>query len=321
MVKYIKLLIMTIFLMMPAATIFAQDELSVKTSLTPESALAGQEISYTVAFEKNDNVKSVEVPEKKKYMDEMAAVESKQALIPIFEITEIIKEESPDSPEIKYTFKLLYYRTGIFTLPEVLFFGKDNVVIGYKIPQVEIKSAVQNDQVLPDEPPLDLKGNYTRLILLILGVVVATALITLLIIHIVRRLKRKPQPEIKIPPIEIFRGEIAELESKNYLSSGMNEIYCIEISHIFKKFISSSMNIDAVEMTSEELITAVNSNAEAGMNGKIIVSKINDMTQLWDLSKFAEFDPSAEIMNKNLLNTKEAAEKIIWEKGNVRFRI
>ncbi|MBN1501677.1 MAG: hypothetical protein JW982_16075 [Spirochaetes bacterium] len=321
MVKFIKILSICAAVLFSAAVISAQDAFDVKAAVEPGSATVGEEVIYTVAYVKSSDLKNVEIPEKKKYMDEMAAPDSKQSLIPIFEITDIIKDETSGFAEVKYTFKLRYFRTGLFTLPEVLFYNTDNTVMGYKVPTVEIRSVVKDDSILPDEPPLELKGNYTRLIILILSLLAAGALIALLIMYIIRRVKSKMKPVEIIPPIEIFRQEVSELENKSYIQSGENELYCVEISRIFKKYLSLSMKVDAVEMTSEELIEAVRLNAEAGVNGQIIVSKVENITQLWDLSKFAEFNPSVQILEANLNLTKEAAEKIIWEKGNVRFRV
>lgn len=327
----VKKIICTILLLFFFTALFAED-LEIKSSVDREKASVGEVVKYIVTYaEKKDSTYKVELPEKKVYFPVLSEDDKKQSenkaqsLVPVFEIRNIIKKEEKAGDEniVKYEIEIVYFRTGSYALPQLYILDSEDIAIGYNIPSIEIEKKNVDGQKTPDEPPLELSGNYTRLIILIFGVVILTIVAVLFFIYIRKIMKKRKKPETVIPPIEIFKKDVETLKQKSFIEKNMKADFCFELSHIFKKYLSLSMNADVLEMTNEELAAFIECNVgEFNINDKsALLETYRNISNLWDLSKFAEFDPSEDMLKMNLNGTCELAEKVVWEAGNVRFRI
>jgi hypothetical protein len=112
-----------------------------------------------------------------------------------------------------------------------------------------------------------------------------------------------------IPPIEIFRKEMGEFNPEIVIGEGRYDDYVFGVSIIFRRFLSVLFNIDAEEMTTDELRQAVKPYLPGGILKKY-ERDLDDILNLWDLSKFAEFRPSDETLSLNLKNTNNLAENL-----------
>jgi hypothetical protein len=302
----------------------------IKAAATPEEATVGELIEYSVSIA-GKNLHGIEVkrpekevlfPEKKalpgekkedKEDEEDAAAES----VPLYIIHSASKEDNSEADLTYITVKisLSYYRPGSHRLPEVRIFGSDKVRIGYQVPVVKVKAVNSEAQLEDIEPPLELGGNYTRVIILVMAAVVATVLAIFLIKLIKARRKRKEEEVVVVPPLERFLEELRKLEPEKLIGEGKIEEYVLGISMIFRRYISTLLDFDALEMTSDEIQTWV---------GKILPQhlfrKYGDSFSrcfgMWDLSKFAEFTPSGELLLENCSMTKKLAEDLWGEKNN-----
>ena len=100
-----------------------------------------------------------------------------------------------------------------------------------------------------------------------------------------------------------------KLNEKNLIANNNIVDYVFLISMIFRKYLSSQMKFDASEMTSDE-IDSMLKKIFTPIKYKKYGAEIISIFNLWDLSKFAEFTPSEEVLQQNYIDTVKIAAKI-----------
>jgi hypothetical protein len=109
--------------------------------------------------------------------------------------------------------------------------------------------------------------------------------------------------------MEVFNNEIRALDPESLIAKGDIEGYVFGISIIFRRMLSNLLKFDAHDMTSEEI------------NGKLKIVFTKEMFnkyhgqiikcfELWDISKYAEFAPGADILSDNLAKTINLAREL-----------
>ncbi len=289
-----------------------------------QSATVGDEIIYKFSLKGGDIESAVvSLPEKKElYIEKKEKDTSKEKdkdsntpeddpdkAIPVYIIHSAKKDVRKEEASLSIIMKLSYYRTGKYSMPVIEISDKIGNKVGYKIPEIEIKAVNEKGEFSEIEPPLDLGGNYTRLIILIISAIVLGIAGFILFKYIRKRMLDKKNEIVIIPPIEIFRKEMNEFNPGALIADGRYDDYVFGVSIIFRRFLSGLFNIDAEEMTTDELKEAVKPYLPGGILKKY-ERDIDDIMSLWDLSKFAEFRPSNEFLLTNLNNTKSLAENL-----------
>ena len=285
----------------------------IKAVVQPEKTTVGEMIKYTITLAgQNLNQIGIELPserevflqkkEDKKGKDEEENEDIYK--VPLYIIHNIKKEDNSDQnlDYLSITVEISFYHPGKFFLPEIGFVGPDQIKIGYKIPEVMVQGLNQTGQFEEIEPPISLKGNYYRIIFLILGI----SLLTLVVIFLIKYLKKRKAEQEKIPvvipPIKIFLKEIKKLNGEKLIRSNQIEKFVVGLSTIFRRFLSNLLDFDGTEMTTEE-ISQILEKKLPQKNYKENYSEIIRSLQLWDLAKFAEFTPSSDVLLDNLEKT------------------
>lgn len=320
--------IIALLLLFFSVQLFSSTEPDIKAYIDKKEVTVGEKIQYSVSFTKTDLIKEIKIPEKKVYfptVKEPSDEKKAEDYVPAFEIRDIKenKDKIDNSELIKYTFEIVYFRPGSYMLPQLALFDDEGVMFGYDIPSVTVKTLNEKGEKISNEPPLALSGNYTRIILLVFGIVILTAIVVLLIIYLRKRIQNNKTIQPVIAPIEIFKKDIELLENKQLIQNGEKHEFIFELSHIFKKYLSLSMKADIREMTNDEVKTFIRKNISDFNRAEstALIETLSNIMDMWDLAKFAEFNPSEEMLNLNFKGTTEIAEKVIWEENNVRFRI
>jgi hypothetical protein len=117
--------------------------------------------------------------------------------------------------------------------------------------------------------------------------------LVLLIIYIVRRLRKKTnieEEEVKpqIPAIITAREKMAQLKESNLWQSGKYKDYYTDLTGIAREYLEGQFNIDAIEMTSDEILDEV----RKIQLDNLIFSKLQNTLVTSDLVKFAKATPS-----------------------------
>lgn len=289
-----------------------------KSSVTPEKGDVGQQFSYSLSIAGKDleGVKIV-LPENGEYYPDLSSDDQKAGrketeddkAIPLYIINSAVKEESESEGlrQITVRVNLSCYRTGVHQLPEIKITDSDEVKIGYSIPVVTIEELNKEGQPEDIEPPIELSGNYTRLVIILLAVITAAVAGFFIYRYFRNRKKIETIPEVKQSPLEFFMNEIERLKLSECVNEGRVNEYVFGISITFRRFLSMEFGFDAAEMTTGEISAVIKKYLKHGSG---YAEEAVSIMEAWDLSKFAEFTLSKELLLINFKNTINAAERL-----------
>lgn len=302
----------------------AQDYPVVTATVRPEKATVGIRLEYVVTVSGGD-IEGIEIapPEVREYVPPPDPGSKKAApaagVLPLYVIHSAGKKEEVRGrkPSVSVTMIVVYYRTGRYALPAVEVRGADGVEIGYRVPEVLIEASNPSGDFRDIEPPLDLGGNYYRLLIItaLLGALAAAVFLLL------RRFKSRHRMEspapYEVPAIDEFLARMQTLRARGLLEESRGEEYVVEASRFFRMFLSRLLGIDAMEMTGLEVADALDRHlghaAFVRMDGDL-----SRLAGLWDLAKFAEFAPTSETLGDNLSLAMDLARRIAREERIAR---
>lgn len=306
-------LILLALFIFSAETLYPAPEPSVDASVSPLKGTVGQLFTYTVSIRGMDaGILKITLPEKKTVYPEKKnskqTEDSPSAYVPVYIINNAARDDTR-AGEIRLNMSLTYYRPGNYSLPEIRIAGKDGISIGYKIPSVTIEEINSSGNFEEIEPPVSLSGSYSRLIWITLTVIVLGAAAFFLY----RYFKKKRKPVVidkpSLPPIEIFLMEVDNQKLRELVVQERINEYVFTISIIFRRYLSMMLNFDAVEMTTDEIASSIKKFMPPRIYSACGEEIISSM-RMWDLSKFAEFAPSRELLLNNIDATVSVAKKI-----------
>ncbi len=278
-----------IFFMISFVT--SAQEVSVKVDTT--KIRIGEQIQYQIYVDK-DSVNEIFFP--KLNLDSLKKIE----LVEAFDI---------DSVKNKYFRKyiLTSFDSGRYMLPkqsvlindvshliDSIFIDVSNVTVD------TLKQKMYPIKTIKKEPYTF--DDYKNYLWLLLGLLLLIAVI----IYFVRRKKpTKEEIEEKIPPFDLAKQRLKELDNKNLLQQNRIKLYYVELTNIVRTFIEKDLNIPALESTTNELIETINDfNDSSNLNiPKETIIKLQKLLQEADLVKFAKSKP---LLNETDLHRKDA---------------
>jgi len=149
-------------------------------------------------------------------------------------------------------------------------------------------------------PPFVLADYYP----LIYGVLLALFLICVLGYVIQRMRKRKSTdlsdaPELKLPPHEVALTELNSIKQQKLWQQGRNKEYYTQLTDTLRKYLVRRFGVDAMEMTSGEILDIMKKVSEADSAYK----NLEQVLHLSDLVKFAKFKPLPDENDLSLVNS------------------
>jgi hypothetical protein len=142
-------------------------------------------------------------------------------------------------------------------------------------------------------PPIDWMFYLT-----IVGSILLAILLIALILYLVNKYlkSRENKEEEIIEPIdprkahEIAYEELELLRQKQLWQSQQFKLYYTELTEILRRYISNRYDIDAMEQTSDDIVTEFRRNKEL-KEKKEEIKLLSDVLQVADLVKFAKWQP------------------------------
>ncbi|MGL4370893.1 MAG: hypothetical protein ACRCUT_14660 [Spirochaetota bacterium] len=176
--------------------------------------------------------------------------------LPVYAVESSQIEDLSTNESVNRTLKIrvLYYAPGQYFIPPVSVKNSAGEPAPIESPQITVKAVNEQGEQADIEPPLPLKGNYTRIIIMLLAAVLLGAGGYALYRYIKKR-KSVPDAQPYIPAIIPFREETAQLK---YLLSQEKipaEEFSLRLSLAFRRLISAIYRFDAAEMTSREILS------------------------------------------------------------------
>jgi hypothetical protein len=142
------------------------------------------------------------------------------------------------------------------------------------------------------KPPLSLGISWLEILPFILGAIAALLLIWL-INHIRKKRKKGEkiyQPQVPSrPPHEIALEALRRLEAEKLWQQGRVKEYHSQLSDIVRSYIEQTMSINAMEMTTDSILSACEIKALNQRN----TDELQELLERADLVKFAKYQPLA----------------------------
>lgn len=253
-------------------------QVSIQTDTT--KIRIGEQIQYEIVVDETDDVIF-----SKLQLDSLKKVE----------VVQSFKIDSLKNRLIK-KYAITSFDSGRWVLPrqKVLIKNKsfltDSVIIDVAtVPVDTIKQPMYPIKTIKNEPYTfkDYQKYFWGLLLLLL--------IIGLILYFV--LRKKPTPEeiiAKIPPFDLAKQRLKELDDKKLLKQNKVKRYYVELTDIVRSFIEREMNIPALESTTDELLETIvdfNDSSSSLTIPKETLKKLQRLLKEADLVKFAKSKP------------------------------
>lgn len=102
--------------------------------------------------------------------------------------------------------------------------------------------------------------------------------------------KQKEEIIVKIPPHEKALDELNKLNEDKLWQEGQLKLYYTRLTDILREYLDSRFSINAMEMTSTEILTSLRSNKET----KLVEKNMKQILEVADFVKFAKMSPLPE---------------------------
>ena len=265
----------------------------------------GQQLNYTLQV-KADSTARVFFPEE-----------------PVFSPFELLGESPIDTIRLKthylYTkrFALIQFDSGDYFIPQqqvkINGFSKISDLIPVRVEAIEVDTLKQ--KLYDIKSIVDVEKNYDVLI----GRVLWGGLILLFLAGITMtyffQKRKKELMELELLPFDRAIEELKALESEKPLQQDEFKKYYSRLTDVVRRYLEEEAKIDALESTSEELLTKLQMRKDSGTLDldKATLKSLSEVLQNADLVKFAKSIPEYGIANQDrkvvqhvVIETKEA---------------
>jgi hypothetical protein len=284
------------FLTLVFSLAWAQGSIEVESKIDRSEMLIGDVIQYSILVKHDPDIQVKELP--------MAA---NLGQFEIRDYTVHDPEKSNGKIIERIDYQISTFDTGEYTIPPVAIrytVDQDSVVKSIKTEPLTITvNSLNPDQageIRDIKPPLAPAPNYKNLILLIVGIVLIL-LITIGIYIVLRRRKQgKPlfpqRTEPPRPPHEVALEALYQLQQSDLLATGQVKAFYSELSEILRVYIEGRTFIDALEMTTREMLAALHEQ----MADEEAIERLREVSETADLVKFAKFMPTESTHNRSM---------------------
>lgn len=250
----------------------------VTTEIDTTRIRIGEQIQYQIIVDETEDVKF-----SKLFLDDLKRIE----------VVEDFKIDSLKNRLIK-KYALTSFDSGRYVLPAQTVFIKDkmyltdSIIIDVATVATDtIKQPMYNIKDIKKEPYTfgDIVSEYWWLLVLLIAIA--------LVLYFVLKDKVAHYEKSKLPPFDLAKQRLKELDSKKLLKQDKIKLYYVELTDIVRTFIEREMNIPALESTTDELLeTMTDFNESSNLNiSEETMVKLKKLLQEADLVKFAKSKP------------------------------
>jgi hypothetical protein len=273
--------------MLAAGALWAQNEVSIDSQVDRAKILIGDVVRYSLRITHAADV-TVEMPTPGSNLGQ-------------FELRDY-KVLAPQKKEGKTTLGADYlistFDTGEYEIPSLsVTYTVKGDTARHTLKSEPIKIQVQSlnpseaGDIRDIKPPLTPPRDWKTLILTGLAVVLGIAAIVAAWWYIRRRRQGKsilPERQVPLRPAhEIALEELKALVASDWLAAGKHKAWHSELADIVRRYIEGRYGVDALEMTSRQLLTALD---KYGLDERWLPG-LTDMLTICDMAKFAKYVP------------------------------
>jgi hypothetical protein len=286
-----KILIILLSIITPAIYTNLKAQIAVSASIDSVQMFIGEQAKLTIqALQPQDHILQFPI-----FSD---SITSNLELVSTLKPDTVLLENS--MLQVTNTYIVTSFDSALVYHPGFEIKAGDNIYltnpISIKIVDMPIDTTQQAITDIKDiyQPPIDWMFYLT-----IAGYTILAVLIIALIIYLLNKYLKsrntnqsEPQPEPIDPrkAHEIAYGELEALRQKQLWQSQQFKTYYTELTEILRRYISNRYAIDAMEQTSDDILSEFRRNKEL-KDKKAEIKLLNDVLQLADLVKFAKWQP------------------------------
>jgi len=230
------------------------------------------------------------------------------ALTPNVEILAISKADTSKADKerilIKQNYLITSFDSGSYVIPPFKFQLIDQ---DYETNSLILN--VDNVQINEDEEIKDIKPLYQppfdwSILVIIWLILMTLALIGIGIYFYILKMKNKPIPffekqEVLLPAHEIALQKLNAIKEEKLWQKGQDKLYYTQLTDVLREYFTRRFNIQAMEMTSGEIIDALQTDYDA----KVILDKLKQILSVSDMVKFAKRQPTMEENEISIVNS------------------
>jgi len=262
---------------------------SVSTTLEPSKILIGEQsvITFTIEVPRGKNLQMPVFNER--FNEKIEIID--------YGTTDTLTDRSNDGLTIKRSLIITSWEEGFHAIAPFNFLlieGADTLLVESEpvLYEVQTLSMEENTDLKDIKPIISVPITLAELKYYILGAILAAVLVWLFIRYLKRR-KKKPVPESiwEKPDIPAHVAAISSLEllkSEKLWQQGFIKVYHTRLTDIVRHYIEKRFGVQALEMTTHELLIAMDTVIEA----REVMAPLKDSLELADLVKFAKHIPS-----------------------------
>ncbi len=222
------------------------------------------------------------------------------AAIEILQKSKIDTSYSTDKKQLllQQVIRITSFDSGYYVIPPIpiKFKAQDDQLIQYTETEailLEVSSVPVNmeEEIKDIKAPLEAPYTFREALPWIIGLLLSIAIGFAIYYYLKKRKKEEPVFKVsskpKIPPHRIALDALDNLRHKKVWQSGLIKDYHTELTDIVREYISNRFYIHALEMTTDEILDALNATA----TNDLAKQKIRQTFTMADLVKFAKMQP------------------------------
>jgi hypothetical protein len=304
----LKKLSISFFSLLLSFSIFAQKHIAT-AKLDTNNVQIGDHIQLTIQLQ-TDEGNAVIIPVLSDTMDSKIEFVSVGVLDTLIDTKTHVKTYSK-------TFTLTIFEPGIYTFPEIPFLVKTPSDTGYfEVPTNPVEVTVGAPEVDMEKDIEDIKTVWRipitfKEVLPYLLIVVGLGVLIVVGLYVYRKWKNKEPlftfaPKPVVPAHVEALDHLEELRLKQLWQQNLVKDYYTELTDILRIYMEKGLNIRAIEMTSDELIDAVE---ESSLENKsTLIDFLREVLPTADLVKFAKSAPLADEHDRCFKDVKQFIE-------------
>ncbi len=214
---------------------------------------------------------------------------------------------------IDFDFTIQAFDPGTVMLPPFAVLGLEGAdtafsnVVTFKVAPVDVDSLETINPMYSIVEPAtrwyDYIPNWILWVILVL-VLIAAAVAAFILLR-----KHKEEVEIArttpVPPYELAMSRLQSLQSRNLPDSGQEKEYYTILVDILRDYLQGRFGINAMEMTSTQIVRVLRSNAETRMTADMVKAVLS----VADFVKFAKVRPLPDDNVRSFIRTRDFIEQ------------
>ncbi|MFC5047638.1 DUF4381 domain-containing protein [Aquimarina hainanensis] len=261
----------------------------VKTSINATSIKIGEELKYTLKVEV-DTTAVVVFPE--------GATFSPLEVIESYAIDSTKKD---GKLQLLKEYGLTQFDSGHYTIPQQHIRLGDKIILTdslkVEVRDVPVDTTKQKMYAIKPLVEVESKAEYSGILPVVLMIIGGVLLIAVIVFLLLRKRKKKIAKEKELPPYERAIQTLQEIDQSGLLAKDSHKEYYSKLSDTARKYIDEEIYDHAMESTTDELITRLESEIASGSLTLDIetVKELENVLKTADMAKFAKSKPDLGI--------------------------